>query len=59
MNRYPERSVYSYNRGTVYPEKEKYKHRPDHAVCVFMEDHEPDPLDIKEGWVADIWKQYV
>jgi hypothetical protein len=26
---------------------------------VFMEDHEPDPLDIKTGWVAKEWKQYL
>ena len=40
-------------------DKQKAKYRPDHAVCVFMEDHEPDPLDIKEGWEADICKQYL
>ena len=28
-------------------------------VCVFMEDHEPDPLDINDGWVADVWRQYL
>ena len=59
MNTYPERTVYSHNRGSKYPDQQKYKLRQDHAVCVFMEDHEPDPLDIKEGWVAEICKQYL
>ena len=59
MNTYPQGTVYSHSRGAKYPDKQKYKYRSDHAVCVFMEDHEPDPLDIKEGWEADICKQYL
>ena len=59
INTYPEGTVYSHSRGAKYPDKQKAKYRPDHAVCVFMEDHEPDPLDIKEGWEADICKQYL
>jgi len=64
MNVYPSRTVYSYNRGAAYPDNytmgvKKYQYRPDHAVCIFMEDHEPDPLDIKEGWVADQCNQYL
>ena len=59
MNTYPEGTIYSHSRGAKYPDKQKYKYRPDHAVCVFMEDHEPDPLDIKEGWEADVCKQYL
>ena len=59
MNTYPIGTVYSHSRGALYPDRRKAKYRPDHAVCVFMEDHEPDPLDIKEGWEADICKQYL
>ena len=59
MNTYPSRTVYSHSRGSKYPDKTKYKLRDDHEVCIFMEDHEPDPLDIKEGWEADICKQYL
>ena len=66
IHTYPKGSVYSFNRGAAYPDnytvkgsEAKYKYRPDHAVCVFMEDHEPDPLDIKTGWVAKEWKQYL
>ena len=64
MNVYPSRTVYSYNRGAAYPDNfsmgaEKYQYRPDHAVCIFMEDHEPDPLDVKEGWVAEQCNQFL
>lgn len=64
MNVYPPQTVYSYNRGGDYPDsfclgRGKYQFKPDYSVCIFMEDHEPDPLDIKEGWVADQWKQYL
>ena len=59
INTYPSRTVYSHSRGSKYPDQEKYKLRDDHEVCIFMEDHEPDPLDIKEGWEADICKQYL
>jgi len=64
MNVYPSRTVYSYNRGAAYPDNfsmgaEKYRYRPDHAVCIFMEDHEPDPLDVKEGWVAEQCNQFL
>ena len=66
IHTYPKGSVYSFNRGAAYPDnytikgsEAKYKYRPDHAVCVFMEDHEPDPLDITTGWVAKEWKQYL
>ena len=66
IHKYPKVTVYSFNRGAAYPDNytvagraSKYKYRPDHAVCVFMEDHEPDPLDIHDGWVAKEWKQYL
>ncbi len=66
IHTYPKGTVYSFNRGAAYPDnytvagsESKYKYRPDHAVCVFMEDHEPDPLDIHDGWVADVWRQYL
>lgn len=65
MHTYPPKTVYSYNRGGDYPDSfsvdryAKYIKRDDYSVCIFMEDHEPDPLDIQEGWVADIWKQYL
>jgi hypothetical protein len=59
INTYPEGTVYSHSRGAKYPDQQKGKYRSDHEVCVFMEDHEPDPLDIKEGWEADICKQYL
>jgi len=66
IHTYPKGTVYSFNRGAAYPDNytvaggaAKYKYRSDHAVCVFMEDHEPDPLDIHEGWVAREWKQYL
>jgi hypothetical protein len=66
IHTYPKGTVYSFNRGADYPDNHtiagsaaKYKYRPDYSVCVFMEDHEPDPLDIHEGWVAREWKQYL
>ena len=59
INAYPEGTVYSHSRGAKYPDQEKGKYRKDHEVCIFMEDHEPDPLDIKEGWEADLCKQYL
>lgn len=65
INGYPKGTVYAYNRGAAYPDNfsirgnaSKYTYRPDHSVCIFMEEHEPDPLDIKEGWVYDEWSQY-
>jgi len=59
INTYPEKTVYSHSRGSKYPDQTKGKLRPNHEVCIFMEDHEPDPLDIKEGWEADLCKQYL
>ena len=65
MNTYPKQTVYSFNRGGDYPDnfslshEAKYKYRPEYSACIFMEDTEPDPLDIKDGWVADIWKSYL
>ena len=59
INTYPENTVYSHSRGAKYPDQTKGKLRPNHEVCIFMEDHEPDPLDIKEGWEADLCKQYL
>ena len=59
INAYPEGTVYSHSRGAKYPDQKKGKYRKDHEVCIFMEDHEPDPLDIKEGWEADLCKQYL
>jgi hypothetical protein len=59
MNTYPSQTVYSHSRGAKYPDQGPYKLRNDHEVCIFMEDHEPDPLDIKEGWEADICKLYL
>jgi hypothetical protein len=59
INTYPDGTVYSHSRGAKYPDQEKGKYRKDHDVCIFMEDHEPDPLDIKKGWEADLCKQYL
>ncbi len=59
MNTYPSHTVYSHSRGSVYPDQTPYMLRNNHEVCIFMEDHEPDPLDIKEGWEADLCKQYL
>jgi len=59
INTYPEKTVYSHSRGSKYPDQTKAKLRPNHEVCIFMEDHEPDPLDIKEGWEAELCKQYL
>lgn len=59
ISSYPDGTVYSHSRGAKYPDKDKGKYRKGFSVCVFMEDHEPDPLDIKEGWEADICKQYL
>jgi len=59
INTYPESTVYSHSRGAKYPDQQKGKYRSDHEVCVFMEDHEPDPLDIKKGWEADLCKLYL
>jgi hypothetical protein len=59
INTYPEKTVYSHSRGSKYPDQQKAKLRPNHEVCIFMEDHEPDPLDIKKGWEADLCKLYL
>jgi hypothetical protein len=65
MNTYPDKTVYSYNRGGDYPDSfsidrhSKYVHRPEYEACIFMEDHEPDPLDVKEGWVAEICQHFL
>ena len=59
ISSYPDGTIYSHSRGAKYPDKAKGKYRKGFSVCVFMEDHEPDPLDIKEGWEADICKQYL
>jgi len=59
INTYPEKTVYSHSRGSKYPDQQKGKYRKDHEVCIFMEDHEPDPLDIKKGWEADLCKLYL
>jgi hypothetical protein len=59
INTYPESTVYSHSRGAKYPDQQKGKYRSDHEVCIFMEDHEPDPLDIKKGWEADLCNLYL